>query len=545
MTISNWQAGILLAAVMLSIGLILYSLYNLRRLYTLRGSRVYIKWLSILSISLVIIYIYYLYFLLTSSIDNAHTIFAFAYLISASFIWLITEVAYSIAVDLTKSAAVEYYYATHDDLTGLPNLTFFNEQLESVLNDAAQKSYEVALLIVDLDRFQVINETIGYFGGNVMLQEVSQRIQRSLRKTDLIARLGGDEFAVLINPVVARGHIHTISNNIATSVQEPLAVDNQPTDIGVSIGVSLYPQHASNSLELIESARAAMLFSKSSGTSVQFYDPENIKFATEDIHIIGLLQRGVQNQQLSILYQPQISLSDMRLKSVEALIRWDHPKYGMLDPSHFIPYAERAGLIFEINLWLIDEIFSILIRWEEQNLSLPIAMNLTVKGFLSLEFQQKLDALLKAHPWAGMLLKIELTETSILNDEKEASACIRKFQNQGLRFSLDDYGTQHASLEYLKKLPFDELKVDRSFMIKAVSDNESKAIVLHAIDIAEQLKLSITAEGVENSEVLEFAEQCEFDLVQGYYFSAAISAQKIAEYVKLNGMNAEQFLKSS
>ena len=172
MMYNGWQAIILLIAVILSIGLILYSLYNLLRLYNLRGSRAYIKWLSFLSVFLVFIYFYYIYYLLTNSFDHAHTIFAFAYLLSASFIWLITEVAYAIAVDLTKAAAVEHYYATHDDLTGLPNLTFFNEQLELVLNDAAQNAYEVALLIVDLNRFQLINETIGYFGGDIMLQEV-------------------------------------------------------------------------------------------------------------------------------------------------------------------------------------------------------------------------------------------------------------------------------------------------------------------------------------------------------------------------------------
>lgn len=542
---NGWQATILLIAVILSIGLILYSLYNLHRLYNLRGSRAYIKWLSVLSVLLVFIYFYYIYYLLTNSFDYAHTIFAFAYLLSASFIWLITEVAYAIAVDLTKSAAVEHYFATHDDLTGLPNLTFFNEQLELVLNDAAQNAYEVALLIVDLNRFQLINETIGYFGGDVMLQEVAQRIQRSLRKTDLVARLGGDEFAVLINPVVARGHLHTISHNIAESVQEPLAVDNQPTDVGVSIGVSLYPEHAKNGLELIESARGATLTAKRSGTSVHFYDPDNQDDTSEDIHIIGMLQRAVQNKQLSILYQPQVTLAEMQLASVEALIRWDHPKYGMLDPGHFIPYAERAGLIYEINLWLVDEVIKVLQRWKKQSLFLPIAINLTVKGFMNKDFQQKLDTSVKAKPWIGKLLKIELTETSTLDDENEVFACIKKYQSNGIRFSLDDYGTKHASLEYLKKLPFDEFKVDRSFMINAVSDNDSRTIVYHAIEIAEQLNLAVAAEGIENQEVLNFARECNFNLVQGYYFSPAKTAKSIEEYVNQNGMDAHPYLRSN
>lgn len=542
MIYSSWQIGILLATIALSIGLVVYSLYILRRLYKLHGSIAYIRWLSILSVLLIVIYVYYLF---SFSGNSAFAFFIFAFLISSSIIWIIIKLAYSIGVDLKNSAAVEHYYVTHDVLTGLPNLAFFNEQLDSIISDASKNSYEVALLIVDLNRFQLINETIGYFGGDVMLQEIARRIQRTLRKTDLIARLGGDEFAVLINPVRARGHLRTISNNIKDSVKEPLAVDHQPTDVGVSIGVSLYPKHSNNGLELIESARVAMLSAKHLGTTVQFYDPNSGNTAREDIHIIGMLQRAVQHKQLSILYQPQISLNSMKLVSVEALIRWNHPRYGKLDPSHFIPFAEKAGLIYEINLWLLEELIAVSIEWKEKNIFLPIAINLTVKGFLNKDFQKKLDLHLKLHPWVSKFLKIELTETSILEDEYEVIKSIRKYQSHGMYFSLDDYGTRHSSLEYLKKLPFNELKVDRSFMINSVNDKDCEAIVLHAVEIASILGLSITAEGIENKEILDFAKQYKFDLVQGYYFSQATSAEKIASYILKNGMDAKAYLNVS
>ena len=220
----------------------------------------------------------------------------------------------------------------------------------------------------------------------MILQEISQRIQQSLRKTDLIARLGGDEFAVLINPVAARGHLHTISNNIADSVQEPLAVDNKPADVGVSIGVSIFPAHAKNGLELINTAKTAMLNAKQVGTPVSIFDPTNPNNDTEDIQIIGMLQRAINEEQLTVLYQPQVRLRDMQIVSVEALIRWNHPRYGFLDPGSFIPYAERGGLIHEINNWLLQEVAGVLKQWDEQNIKLPIAINITVNGFLNKDF---------------------------------------------------------------------------------------------------------------------------------------------------------------
>ncbi|MBT8125109.1 MAG: GGDEF domain-containing phosphodiesterase, partial [Gammaproteobacteria bacterium] len=334
-----------------------------------------------------------------------------------------------------------------------------------------------------------------------------------------------------INPVIAQGHIHTISKNIAESIQEPLAVEGKPADVGVSIGVAVFPKHASNSIELMEKARNALIAAEKKGDSVLIYDSEAADEHIEDIHIIGMLQRAIQENQLTIFYQPQVRLSDEKIISAEALIRWQHPNYGLLDPGRFIPYAEKAGLMYEINLWLLKNVSNLLIEWQEKGIHLPIAMNITAHGLLNKEFQQELNTLIKSKPWIARIFKIELTETSRIDNIDAIHAAMTEYKKQGLSFSLDDYGTKHASLEYLKRLPFDELKIDQSFMVNAATDEDSRAIIKHAKEIAQQLKLTTTAEGIESEEVLELAKDYGISNGQGYYFGSAVHADKLISNV--------------
>ena len=525
--------------------MVVYSITQLLRFKNLQQANKNITWLIITSFALIPTFIYLLYSTLNQTIEFTHLVNVSICMLSALFIWFAARAGNEISTDLTKSVALEHYTATHDDLTGLPNLNYFNEQLELVLKDAKNEGYEVALLLIDLNRFKLINETLGYFVGDIMLQEIAKRIRKSLRKTDLIARLGGDEFAVLINPVVAQGHIHTISKNIAESIQEPLAVEGKPTDVGVSIGVALFPKHAENSLDLLDRASISMHDAEKQGDVVAIYDPQTSIGNIEDIQIIGMLQRAIQEEQLKILYQPQVRLHDLRLLSLEALIRWQHPKYGLLDPRHFIPYAERGGLIYEVNLWLFRNVVKLLSKWRKQDIHIPIAMNITAHGFLNKEFQQEFSAKLKTNAWLYKLLKIELTETSSIDNEAEILNAMSIYKKQGLVFSLDDYGTKHASLEYLKKLPFDELKIDQSFMLNATNDEDSRAIILHAKEIAQQLGLSAIAEGIESEEVLTLAQKYKIDAGQGYYFSSAIDAEEVEAHIQTHGMNASPFSKQN
>ncbi len=540
--ISSWQSYVLSAILLFNIGLLLYSIKKLLRLNEIQHVNRKFIWLILLSSILALLLFYFLYHIFTHTYEVLHIVIALASALVALFVWLATRILQVISIDLSKSTAVEHYLNTHDNLTGLPNLSFFDDQLGQVLSNAKEEKYKVALLLIDLNRFQLINETLGYFAGDTMLREISQRIRSSLRKTDLIARLGGDEFAVLINPVVAQGHMHTISKNLVDSIKEPLAVEGKPTDVGVSIGIALFPDHANNGLELIEKARIAMLETKKSGDSTLVYDPIVLSNTFEDIHIIGMLQRAVQQQQLKVLYQPQVRLHDMKLISVEALMRWQHPIYGILDPRHFIPYAERAGLIYEINLWLLQEVIKLLEKWRVKNIQLSIAINITANGFLNKEFQQELNKILKNKPWLSKLLKIELTETSSIDDTGKISTSMANYKKQGFVFCLDDYGTKYASLEYLSTLPFDELKIDQSFMINAITDDDSKAIIQHAKEIAKQLGLVTTAEGIENKGILSLAQKYNIDFGQGYYFSPAVTAIELESHIQKYGFDANAYV---
>jgi len=532
MDLGNWQNIMLSVAILATTSLLVYTAVQLIKLKGLQKSNLNITWLLYLNIAVILVSLYYLIasFKLDIIISNYLSV---ALLVIASLIlWFASKAGNEIAKELMKASALEHYHATHDDLTGLPNLSFFNEQLEKSLGVSRREDDEFALLIIGLNRFKIINETLGYFVGDAILQEISTRIRSSLRKTDLIARLGGDEFVVLINPVQAHGHIHTISKNIAESIQEPLAIEGKPADVGVSIGVAQFPKHARNSIELIEKARNAMMVAEKHGHSVFVYDVDAADSQIEDIQIIGMLQRAIQENQLQVLYQPQVRLVDGETVSAEALIRWQHPNYGLLDPGRFIPYAEKAGLIFEINLWLLKTVRELLIQWREKNIHIPIAFNITANGFLNQDFQQELNTSLKKHTWLTEKLIIELTETSSIEHIEEIHKSMMNYKKQGLRFSLDDYGTKHASLEYLKRLPFDELKIDQSFMVNAATDEDSQAIIQHAQEIAQQLKLTTTAEGVENEEVLAIAKQYGINNGQGYYFSSAVKASKIEARLK-------------
>ena len=531
MFLNSWQNILLSAVIFLALGLLLYSLAQLIKLRRLQSSNANLTWLIIITIILAIVSIHLLYIALVESSTYLLVFNAVLILISSLLVWFAMRASNDIANKLIKSEALEHYYTTHDDLTGLPNLSFFNSQLEKALSLSRREDDEFALLIIGLNRFKIINETLGYFVGDAILQEITRRIRAALRKTDLIARLGGDEFVALINPVAAHGHIHTISNNIAESIQEPLAIEGKPADVGVSIGIALYPKHAKNSVELIEKARNAMIVAEKQGNSVFIYNDTTVDEFTEDIQIVGMLQRAIQEEQLLVLYQPQIRLSDEKIISAEALIRWQHPKYGMLDPGRFVPYAEKAGLIYEINLWLLQKVIMLLMTWHEKGIQIPIAFNITANGFLNKDFQQQLNLYLKNHAWLKGLLKIELTETSSIDNVDEIHAAMLEYKNRGLTFSLDDYGTKHASLEYLQKLPFDELKIDQSFMANAVSDENSQAIIQHAKDIAEQLQLTCTAEGIASQEILAIAKKYNIDNGQGYYFSPAISERKLRQLI--------------
>ena len=527
----NWQNIILSVFLCVCVLYIIFYVQRQFRLKKIQSDNKNISFLIILSILVVLFSLLLLSWIWTQPIQYFHYVFVIGLLLTTIVIKFAIDLNYESAVSLTKAKALERFYTSHDDLTGLPNLSFFYDQLEKTLHYSRREDDVFALLIIGLNRFKIINETLGYFLGNSILQEIAHRIRSSLRKTDLIARLGGDEFAVLINPVEAQGHIHTIAKNIAESVQEPLAVEGKPADVGVSIGVAIYPKHASNSVTLIEKARNAMIVAEKQGNSVFVYDETVVDNTNEDIQIVGLLQRAIQEEQLQVFYQPQVRLSDHQTISAEALIRWQHPQYGLLDPGRFIPYAEKAGLIYEINLWLLKKVVELLISWHKKDAQIPVAFNITANGFLNKEFLQQLDNYLNQYAWLSALLKIELTETSSIDNVDDVLLAMSKYKNLGIKFSLDDYGTKHASLEYLHKLPFDELKVDQFFMANATNDNNCQAIIQHGKDIADQLQLICTAEGIENEEILSIAKKYKIDNGQGYYFSPALTEDKFEKYI--------------
>ena len=269
---THWQNYVLSVVVFVALFIFIYAIQKLRKLKNNQPDNNQLGVLNLITFLLFFVFVYLLFLTLTHNLGPIYFLFTLSAIVTAILVWVAIHAHYETAVNLTKSQALEHFHSTHDDLTSLPNLAYFNEQLEKTFHVTRREDDEFALLIIGLNRFKIINETLGYFVGDAILAEIAQRIRSALRKTDLIARLGGDEFAVLINPVLAQGHIHTISKNIAESVQEPLAVEGNPADVGVAIGVSIYPKHAKNSVEMIEKARNAMMVAEKHGLAVVVYD---------------------------------------------------------------------------------------------------------------------------------------------------------------------------------------------------------------------------------------------------------------------------------
>ncbi|HKH21959.1 MAG TPA: bifunctional diguanylate cyclase/phosphodiesterase [Gammaproteobacteria bacterium] len=450
---------------------------------------------------------------------------------AACFMWGITQVSWLIIRETQRIAALEHHRAAHDPLTTLPNRVFFIRQLEDAIARTAEQN-RLAVLIMDLDRFKLINDTLGHQYGDILLQEVSLRVHASLRVTDLVARLGGDEFGILINPVDDPEHLKTIARHVATVLEGPFAVNGHLTDVGASIGVAYYPEHGAGSNALMKNAEIAMYEAKRRGADVMVYDAG---FDTNDLdrlNILSELRQAIDQAHLLVHYQPQFAANSGRLTGVEALVRWPHPRFGLLLPEEFIALAERSGLINRLNRWMLDNVFEQLTAWRMAGIEIPISTNVSVVNLEDPDLFEYIVEGLRVRGLAARQLKLEVTETAVMSDPKSALAAVKRLSELGVRFSIDDFGTGYSSLIYLREMPIDEIKIDRSFIVNMTRDNNDAIIVRSTIDLAHNMGRLVTAEGVENRAVVELLRQWNCDTLQGFYLSPPLTAEALN--LKLN-----------
>ncbi|MCK6258757.1 EAL domain-containing protein [Fictibacillus sp. KIGAM418] len=415
-----------------------------------------------------------------------------------------------------------------DSLTGLPNRLLLMDRMEKALEYAEMNQQMIGMMFIDLDRFKIINDTLGHVTGDQLLIETAKRLEGCTDKTDTVSRQGGDEFLVLL-PNTASGEITQKAARILQAFSDPIVIDEQELYITPSIGISVYPSDGKDKETLIKNADTAMYRVKEDGKNhFQFYTPGMNEAQSRKIRLEIGLRRGLKNGEFTVYYQPQFNIHSDELVGVEALLRWEHPEFGNISPAEFIPLAEESGLIVPLGEWVLYEACRQNKAWQEAGYPfIRVAVNVSSRQFQQTSLVEAIRRTLEETGLDPQYLELELTE-SIIQDSKHAISMMNNLKAMGVHLSIDDFGTGYSSLSYLKLFPIDSLKIDRSFTSNIFADTKDMALVSTIIAMAHNLELKVIAEGVETQEQLQFLQQGLCNEAQGYLFSRPISPEEIA-----------------
>ena len=422
------------------------------------------------------------------------------------------------------------HLAHHDPLTALPNRQLFHDRLQHALLRAARDRQQLAILFIDLDRFKHVNDTLGHHVGDALLKQVAAALAGRLRDGDTLARLGGDEFIVLLENVAGQCGAGQVADKLIAMFEQPFIVADHELFVTCSIGISTYPADALDLNMLIRNADVAMYQAKARGRNgYQFYAPSMSGEGVERLRLEALLRRAIDKHEIFLNYQAQLEIDTGRLVGVEALVRWDNPELGPVAPARFIPLAEDTGFIHPLGKWVLQQACRQMVRWQQDGLVVPkIAVNLSVKQFERGSIVGMVAEILRETGLAPGRLQLEVTESVIMNTA-DALGCVNDLHAIGVGLAIDDFGTGYSSLAYLKQLPVQTLKIDRSFIQDISSDSDDEAITIAIIQLGKSLNLSVIAEGVENAEQAAFLLRHGCKLAQGYFYGRPQAAQALLE----------------
>jgi len=438
-------------------------------------------------------------------------------------------------ISLRKQAEARIrFLATHDELTGLPNRVMFSEVLTHVLESSRRNARKCAVLFIDLDRFKLINDSLGHEAGDTLLREVALRLKTCLRSSDMVARLGGDEFVVLVPELQDSEHASTVARKLLSAVIKPVELGGQEWRVTASIGISSFPDDAQDEPSLMKHADIAMYHAKEEGkNNFQFYDSRLKAQSLERLALETHLRRAIERGELSIHYQAKLELATNTLSGVEALLRWNSPELGAVTPAKFIPLAEETGLILSIGKWVLRNACLQVMAWQKDGLDpVRVAVNLSPRQLSDPNLIADVRTVLEETRMPPDLLELEVTESSVMHNVERAVEVLSALRAMGVRLAIDDFGTGYSSLAQLKRFPIDTLKVDRSFIREIPDDAEDRAIAEAIIAMGRTLSLTVVAEGVETIEQQEFLRAQGCDQMQGYYFSKPIAANEFAELLR-------------
>lgn len=423
------------------------------------------------------------------------------------------------------------HLAYRDTLTELPNRALFNKVLAQAIQGATLGGRIVSVLVMNLDRFRFVNESLGYGVGDHMLREVGARLARLARMGDVVARIGGDEFAMMIENIAPEETART-AQRILRALEPPIVYDGQPLDVGASIGVAHFPQHGGNASALLRNADIAMHVAKDSKSGYALYDPQQASHHERHLSLLGDIREAIERNELRVHYQPRISLSSSATAAVEALLRWQHPTRGMIPPAEFVPFAENTGYIRVLTRWVLEESIRQFGRWREKGIELRISVNISVRDLMNRELPDVVDGLLRKYGMPADMLCLEITESGFMEDPTHAQRVLERLHDLGVLLSIDDYGTGYSSLSYVSRLPVKELKIDRSFVKGMMQDPTTSMIVRSTIELGHGLGLKVVAEGVEDEASYRYLAQLGCDHAQGFYMSKPLPPAELEAWLR-------------
>ena len=422
----------------------------------------------------------------------------------------------------------------HDALTGLPNRLLLLDRLESAIHRSNRNKTHLALIMIDIDNFKLINETLGHNEGDMLLQSLSRRLLDAIRETDTLSRIGGDEFSLIIENIDRIEDIVQIAEHFSEILEHDVTLSNQSIHIKASMGIALYPQDGTDIGTLLKNSDIALYRAKERGSNLyQFFSPDLSRKAFRRLNLENNLRNAIENRELVVFYQPKIELSSAKAKGMEALVRWHHPEQGLISPDEFIPIAEETGLIVPLGEYVIETACQQFGEWKNSGVEVDnISINVSARQFKEQDLIGLFEKVFNQNDLNPNFIELELTESALLSNEHQAESKLNRLHDMGITISIDDFGTGYASLSYLKRLPIDVLKIDRSFTDGILKDPDDIAIINAISGLANALGLKLVAEGIENIEQLQKAKELGIDYGQGYFWSQPCPADQYMELLR-------------
>ncbi|MBW8067024.1 MAG: EAL domain-containing protein, partial [Ferrovum sp.] len=429
-----------------------------------------------------------------------------------------------------ESEARFIYQANHDRLTGLPNRHLLQDRLSRAIRLAERNQSRLAVLFLDLDNFKWVNDSLGHATGDQLLISVSQRLQTGVRASDTVARLGGDEFVVLLQQPAGHQELAIVAEKLIEIIEQPIVLGGYDFHTTTSIGISIYPEDGADSDILLKHADTAMYVAKASGKSgFRFFDPEMNRQAVARVEVERDLRRAIQEQEFELYFQPKFCLATEKLCGLEALIRWQHPRNGLIQPDDFIPVAEETALIIPLGEWVIRAVCRQVVTWRDQNLSYRhrVAINLSLLQVESDAFVDTVESILEETGVPPRLIEFELTESMVLRNPARSAKVLQRLRKLGIHLALDDFGTGYSSLSHLRQLPLDAIKIDRSFIQNIPNSGEDNQIVRMIVALGKSAQMIVVAEGVETKLQKDCLSALGCDFLQGFLFSRPVPRQEL------------------